>query len=165
MTFLSAMPQRGMTLVELMVTLSILAILVAIGAPGMVDLVRDARLSSQSDLLVSTLNAARLEAVKQRKVMTVCPASNANTDTACATSADAWSTGIMVFDGTSIIQRVQMREGLTITTAATSVVFTGTLGSTTAATFTLCTSGRKQHQVDVAASGHVGKRINSDICS
>ena len=90
MTFLSAMPQRGMTLVELMVTLSILAILVAIGAPGMVDLVRDARLSSQSDLLVSTLNAARLEAVKQRKVMTVCPASNANTDTACATSADAW---------------------------------------------------------------------------
>lgn len=159
------MMQRGVTLVELMVTLTILAILLSVGVPGMTDLIRDARLSSQSDLLVGTLNAARLEAVKQRKAMKVCPASNANTDTACATSADAWSTGIMVSDGASIIQRVQMRDGLTITTAATSVVFSGTLGSTAAATFTLCTSGRKQHQVDVAASGHVSKRINSDICS
>ncbi|MDP2882393.1 MAG: GspH/FimT family pseudopilin [Azonexus sp.] len=158
----------GFTLVELMVTLAILIILTVIAVPGMTDLIRDARLSSQSDLLVSALNSARLEAIKRRKSITVCPATNANTDTACAASAAAWSTGILVIDedvvvpvDERVIQRVQMKQGLTITTAATSVAFSGTLGSSAVTTFTLCTTERKEHQVDVTLSGHVGKRINS----
>ncbi len=151
----------GFTLVELMVTLAILIILTTIAVPGMTDLIRDARLSSQSDLLASTLNAARLEAIKRRQNVTVCPATDANTSTACSGNAGDWSTGILVFDGAAVIQRVQMKQGLTITTAATSVIFTGTLGSAAATTFTLCTTGRKEHQIDVTISGHVGKRINS----
>ncbi len=151
----------GFTLIELMITLAILIILTTIAVPGMTDLIRDARLSSQSDLLVSTLNTARLEAIKRRIDVTVCPATNANADAACSGSAADWSTGILVFDGTSVIQRIQMKQGLTITTAATSVVFSGTLGSSAAASFTLCTTGRKEHQIDVTLSGHVGKRINS----
>lgn len=156
----------GFTLVELMVTMAVAAILTVLAAPGMLNLIRDARLSSQSDLLVRTLSTARLEAIKQRANMTVCPATNANSDNACAANASDWSTGILVSDGTAIIQRVQMKEGLTIVTAATSVVFSGTLGSSTATSFTLCVSGRSQHQVDVTASGYVSKRINTaTICS
>ena len=151
----------GFTLVELMVALAILIILTTIAVPGMTDLIRDARLSTQSDLLASTLNAARLEAIKRRQNVTVCPATDANTSNACSGNAADWSTGFLVFDGAAVIQRVQMKQGLTITTAATSVVFSGTLGSSTATTFTLCTTGRKEHQVDVTISGHVGKRINS----
>lgn len=157
--------QSGFTLVELMVTLAILIILTMIAVPGMTDLIRDARLSSQSDLLVSTMNAARLEAIKRRTNMTVCPATDANASTACATGASDWSTGILIFDGTGIIQRVQMKQGLVITTTATSVVFSGTLGSAATASFTLCVSGRREHQVDVAPSGHVSKRINATLCA
>lgn len=156
----------GFTLVELMITLAILTVLTVIAVPGMNNLLSDARLSAQSDLFVSTLNSARLEAVKQRKNMTVCPASNPDSDTACSTSATDWSTGFMVSDGTGMIQRIQAKQGLTITTTATSVVFSGTLGSAATASFTLCAPGRKQHQVDVAPSGHVSKRINSStVCA
>lgn len=156
----------GLTLVELMITLAILTVLTLIAVPGMSDLLSDARLSAQTDLFVSTLNSARLEAVKQRKNMTVCPATDPDSNTACATNASDWATGFMVSDGASMIQRIQSKRGVTITTAATSVVFSGTLGSAVAASsFTFCAPGRKQHQVDVALSGHVSKRINSSDCT
>lgn len=157
----------GFTLVELVVTLTIVVILSLVAVPGMLDLIRDARLSAQTDLLVSTLNTARLEAIKRRTNVTVCPvASDANTATACSANAAHWANGMVIWDGTAIVQRIQNKSGLTLTTTATSVVFNATLGSATAApSFTLCTTGRKQQQVDVAMSGHVSKRTNSTTCS
>lgn len=160
-------PRRagGFSLVELMVTVAIIIIVTLVALPSMTGLVRDARISTQTDLLVSILNSARLEAVKQRKDMTVCPMANPNSDTACSISAGDWSNGFGVWDGSAIIQRVQAKSNVTLTTAATSVTFRGTLGSSTAApTFTLCISGVKEREVDVALSGHVSKKMNS-ACS
>lgn len=155
----------GFSLVELMVTLAIIIIVTLVALPSMTGLVRDARISAQTDLLVSTLNSARLEAVKQRKDMTVCPMANPNSGTACSTDAGDWSNGFGVWDGTAIVQRVQAKTNVTLTTSATSVVFRGTLGSSTAApTFTLCISGVKEREVDVVLSGHVSRKMNS-ACS
>lgn len=158
--------QRGFSLVELIVTISILAILTAMAAPSMVNLIKDARLSSQSDLLVSILNTARMEAIKQRKSITVCPAVNANTDSNCPASG-TWANGMLIWDGSAIIQRIQPKTGLTIANSAnkTSVAFSATLGGADAASaFTLCVKGRPQQQVDIALSGHIGKKINATTC-
>lgn len=156
----------GFTMIELLVTVVIVGALTMIAVPGMTDLVRDARLSTQTDLLVSTLNTARLEAIKRRTNITVCPvATDANTAAACSANASDWAKGMVIWDGAAVTQRLQSKTGLTVTTAATSVVFSGTLGSASAASsFTLCTTGRKQQQVDVSLSGHVSKRTNATVC-
>ncbi|WP_432723131.1 GspH/FimT family pseudopilin [Jeongeupia wiesaeckerbachi] len=159
----------GASLIEVMVTVSILGILAAIAVPSMVTWVRDARLASQTDLLVSTLNTARLEAIKRRSSMTVCPSTDANSSTAsCSTTASDWSKGWLVDDASSKILRLLVPQGINVTTAGsvTSVVFNPTLGSTqAAATFSLCISGRKQQQVAVALSGRVSKMITSTVCT
>lgn len=156
----------GFSLVELMMTLAVMVVMTVIAVPGMGGLLSDARLSTQTDLLVSTLNSARLEAVKQRKNMTVCPLANPNSDTSCSTNAADWSKGFGISDSSSIIQRVQAKNGATLTTTATSIVFAGTFGSAAAtASFTLCAKGKSQRQVDVGLSGHVSKKTNSSTCS
>jgi type IV fimbrial biogenesis protein FimT len=156
----------GFTLIELMMTLSIAAVLLAIGVPSMRDLIRDARLSSQADLLVRSINAARMEAIKQRSNFKVCPAATPNSATACSVLATDWTNGWILISGTTISQRLLGKSGVTITTAATAVEFGATLGTPTAASsFVLCVSGRKQQTVNVSASGHVDKRIDSTVCS
>jgi type IV fimbrial biogenesis protein FimT len=161
--------EAGFTLVELMVTLSIAAILLAVGVPSMVDLIRDARLASQSDQLASTLNLARTEAIKQRTNIKVCPSAtpNSDTSTACDAGAGAWTTGWIVV-GTGVLQRNQATAGLTFPDPPppVSVEFSGTLGNATAvSSFTLCMLGRKQHIVSVALSGHVSKSIGTTVCT
>ncbi|WP_295763463.1 GspH/FimT family pseudopilin [Undibacterium sp.] len=156
----------GFTLIELMMTLSIAAVLLAIGVPSMRDLIRDARLSSQADLLLRSINAARMDAIKQRSNFKVCPAATPNSATACSTLATDWTNGWILINGTTISQRLLGKSGVTITSAATAVEFGATLGTPTAASsFVLCVSGRKQQTVNVSASGHVDKRIDSTVCS
>jgi type IV fimbrial biogenesis protein FimT len=157
----------GFTLIELMTTMTIVGVLLAIGVPGMFDLIRDARLSSSSDSLVSALNAARLEAVKQRTDFKVCQAITPATAVACAAAATDWSKGwvVMKASDSAISQRVETKTGLSISTTSTGVTFSGTLGATTAVTtFTLCVKGRKEHVVTVSLSGHISKRVGTTDC-
>lgn len=165
----------GFTMVELSVTVALMAILLAIAAPSMTGMIRDARISTQADLLVSTLNSARLEAIKQRTDMTVCPLANPDADVACSNAAADWSAGFGIWDvgdataipprPASIIQRVQAKGDATVTNAALSVTFNRTLGSAAAASaFVLCVSGKKQRTVSVGLSGHVSKTLDVVDC-
>lgn len=55
----------GLTLVELMVTLAVLAILAAVGVPSMQDMIRTNQVASQSNELISLLAFARSEAIRR----------------------------------------------------------------------------------------------------
>jgi type IV fimbrial biogenesis protein FimT len=158
--------EGGFTLIELMVTVTIAAVLLAIGVPGMTDLIRDARLATQSDMLVSTLNLARMEALKQGKSFKVCPAETPSTASGCTVNLQTWATGWIVFGDAAVSHRTETKNGLTITAAFDDVTFNSTLGSASAArSFTLCVSGRKEHVVAVDLSGHVSKKIGTTVCT
>ena len=89
--------KNGFTLIELMITITILAIVVAFGVPGFSNIIKNNRLASQTNTLLSTLNFARSDAVKLgNSTVTICGSSN---QTACNTSN--WESGWIVFHDTN----------------------------------------------------------------
>ena len=74
--------RAGFTVVELMVTIAILAILLGIAAPSLRDFVLNTRLTGQANDLLGDLMLARSEAVKRDLPVSLCGKKN-NGDTAC----------------------------------------------------------------------------------
>ena len=83
---------RGFTLVELMVTLGVIAILTVIAVPNFNNMINSNRLTAASNEIVGALNTARMEAIKRNAYTQFCSdsASNNTTDTlgtACGTNS------------------------------------------------------------------------------
>lgn len=96
------MVDRGFTLVELVLVLTIGAILLAIAIPGYAFLMSGSRLSTATNDLVTALHLARSEAVKRRARVTVCKSNSAmSSQPSCNINAN-WEEGGLVFvdDGT-----------------------------------------------------------------
>jgi type IV fimbrial biogenesis protein FimT len=83
--------RAGFTVIELMITVSIIAILAMVAAPSLRDMVLNARMTSMVNDLLTDLSVARAEAVKRGVRATVCTSSNG---TAC-TSSD-WRNGWII---------------------------------------------------------------------
>lgn len=83
----------GFTLIELMVTLAIAAILLTVAVPNFLVFVQNNRLVAQTNELSAMLNFARSEAVKRGTNVRVCSRLN---DTTCAGGL-IWDAGYLVF--------------------------------------------------------------------
>lgn len=84
---------QGMTMIELLVTLSVLAILLAIGVPSFNQFVVSSRLNAYSSDMFSALFLARSEAIKRNGRVVLCKSADGQ---ACASAGD-WSQGWIVF--------------------------------------------------------------------
>ena len=96
---------KGFTLIELMVTVALVAILMAVAVPSMTTFQRNAQLTSFSNTLLSAINAARGEAMKRGRYAMVVPFDGSN-----------WSSGWIVFVD---INRSQIYEAATDVTLMT----------------------------------------------
>ena len=72
---------RGFTLIELMVTLAIAAVLLLVAIPSMTAFKRNAELTSATNTLLASINAARGEAMKRGTNAMVVPANGSDWNT------------------------------------------------------------------------------------
>lgn len=85
--------QVGFTLAEIMITMAIVGVLLAVGMPSMREFIQNGRITAVTNELVSSLMVARSEAMRQSTTTCVCPSTNG---TACAASS-SWETGWIAF--------------------------------------------------------------------
>lgn len=103
---------RGFTVIELLVTLSVASILLAVAAPSYRTFVQDNQLIAQSNNFFSAIMLAKSEAVKRSSPATICPSTNGTT---CA-GGTTWTSGWLVFadvdgDGTVDVGEEIIRVG------------------------------------------------------
>lgn len=65
------MTHRGFTLIELMIVLAVAAILISVGVPSFNNTIKNNRLSTQANELITSLNYARSEAIKRGTSITL----------------------------------------------------------------------------------------------
>lgn len=89
---------QGVTLVELMIVLLLVAILGTIAVPGFNSFIINNRHSTQFNDFVAALNYARSEAIRTASFVTLCRSANAVTSTtpSCAGSG-SWQQGYIAF--------------------------------------------------------------------
>lgn len=93
---------RGFTLLELLVTMTVVVVLGAIAVPALSNMIINNRMATQANALVTSLNYARSEAVSAARTVRLCPytenssASTPATRYACKDST-SWTGGWMVY--------------------------------------------------------------------
>lgn len=167
--------QSGFTLVELIVTLGLAAVLLGLGVPAFTDFIRNNRMIAVTNELVTALQFARSEAVKRNNNVTMC----ISTDGALCTGGASWEAGWIVFDdpnanasvdGSAIVRgHAEIGGGNTVRVTggnvASFVSFNGNgfprdvAGNIQTATFSICDSrgaaGGNARTVQLGASGRV----------
>ena len=87
--------QGGFTLIELMFTIMVLAVLLAIGIPSFREFTQASRMATATNSLIGDLNYARTEAIKRRQPVTLCRSTDGAT---CATAAGDFREWIVFLD-------------------------------------------------------------------
>jgi type IV fimbrial biogenesis protein FimT len=88
--------QRGFTLLELLVTVSIAAVLTALATPSIVNMIKDNRITAQVNEFVLALNFARSEAIKRGVRVSLCKTSDAMTCIRDGAGSN-WAQGWIIF--------------------------------------------------------------------
>ncbi len=159
---------RGFTLVELMVSLLVLAILLGLAVPSFRDASLSSRLTGYANDLVSSVQIARSEAIKRNLTVTLCASVNGST---CAAGV-GWEVGWIILaprpSSIATLDVVDRHEPLTDefiideADGLTELTFPPTVLGTTPATFTVCREepvGKQEREVTVTLSGATSVEI------
>ena len=142
---------RGFTLLELMVTLTVAAVLAVVAIPSFRDLLRKNRVSSANNALLADLSYARSEAITRGSIVSICPSSDGSS---CASDKQNYEGGWIIytytpgnavaatdFDATHLDKNIllrysQARAGVSLRSTASADLSFGQQGQTLPATST-----------------------------
>ena len=172
---------KGFTLIEMVVTIAILAILLAIAIPSFRALIINNRITAQANDFVSDVTYARAEAVRRNMRVSVCKSNDGAT---CAAGFD-WSGGWIVFTDPNTYGVVNAGETVlrvhgALTTGATLInsgfdyfqffpsgIVNGVAGGggpATAGFFTLCQSGYFGRIFNFNTTGRINIATTAAVC-
>jgi type IV fimbrial biogenesis protein FimT len=90
--------EKGFTLIELMITVVVLAVLVAIAGPAFYDTIKRNEVRTQASQIVASLNLARSTAVRRNHPVTMCASSDSTSALVPSCGAGVtWMDGWVVF--------------------------------------------------------------------
>ena len=147
----------GFTLIELMVTLTVIAVLGMVAVPSFNQAFLSNRLTGYANSFAASATYARSEAIKRNSTVTLCRSGDGAT---CATSG-GWQQGWIVLAGTSTVLQKQgaLASGYHMTGDNYSIVFQPTGVGATDSTLVLCratpSAGSQERQLRVTATGRV----------
>jgi len=161
--------ENGFTLIELMITLVLAAILLTLAVPSFRQTIQNNRITTQVNEMVTAFNLARTEAIRQGSPVSVC----ASADQATCSGANNWATGWIVFTDTNAVGNPVISNLIRVwgtlpgnpavseTGGATFVRYqsNGTTGVLVPFTFTHTIpdcSGMQQRSISITAAGRVG---------
>ncbi|MEJ6654634.1 MAG: GspH/FimT family pseudopilin [Pseudomonas sp.] len=156
----------GFTLVELMVTLVVAAILMSIAIPSFQAVSLSSKLRSTANNLSAAALLARSEAIKRNQPTRLCASSNGSTCTG------DWKQGWVVLshDNTVIHREGAAPKGFEVIGTPSSLAFQPDGVGATSARFTVCrvspSVGSQERIVDISATGRpTVTRTASGTCS
>lgn len=137
---------RGFTLLELIITILISAVVFGLAVPSMAGTLARQRQSAEINALFHAVHQARKESIMRRKVVSICPSSDGF---ACSPSFD-WSDGWLMFEnkdrdspphidiGEPVLVRHRTEDQVRITANRKGFTFRATFLRATNGTFVLC---------------------------
>ena len=155
---------RGFTLIELMVTVAVVAILAMVAAPSFDQAILSAKLNAGANNFMASAQLARSEAIKRNSTVVLCRSADG---LSCASSGN-WTQGWIVFhdvnnngtvdSGDAVIQvQGALSAGYSFTGGSYSLVFQSIGVGSTSATLTLCKAlpspGGQEREIKVSATG------------
>ncbi len=150
--------QRGLTLIELLTTMSVVAIVLTIGVPSFQSMIASNQITTTTNLFVATMSLARSEAMKRSTTIKVSPESDSTGERLLVSinaSGDA-------------IQRIPLPADMDITTDLSEVRFlrSGFMDDVTDRTITICDHVRTGETGKILTIGVSGRTTLSETtCS
>lgn len=174
-------PAAGFTLIELMVAVTILAVLAALAAPSFNEAILGNKLASYANSFVASAQLARSEAIKRNATVVMCRSA----DGASCAGSGGWQQGWILWrdadnddtvDADEVIQRQQaLSSDYHFTGNAYSVDFLPTggariTGGGSPVTLSLCRAtpepGRQERTLRLAATGRTSvEKATTGACS
>ncbi|KXO80227.1 type II secretion system protein GspH [Acinetobacter venetianus] len=153
---------RGFTLIELMVTIAILAIIATLAAPSFGSFVTEQKLTSSVREIVLSIDLAKSQASLRKSSVALC-LNKTNTDDDFDANECAIAAAIPGYSSLSAADQLEIQKTRVVlaqldpevnvsSTSATNVLINDVGGANTTETFNLCASG-KQRTVTVTRLG------------